>query len=108
MSVRVTFYTTASGRSPVVDYVQDLGKPERAKLLQALDEIENHGFEAIKVQFRQIEGKLWELKTSSHRLFYVVVGKEEAVLLHAYRKQSQKMPLKEREIALKRMKEVLS
>ena len=106
--VKVTFYTTASGRSPVVDYIQGLGKPERAKLLEALGEIEDYGFEAIKVRFRQIEGKLWEIKIASNRIFYVYVGVEELVLLHAYKKQGQKIPLKEREIALKRMKEVLS
>jgi hypothetical protein len=52
---------TASGRSPVLDYIQDLSKPERARLLEALDQIERHGFAAVRVQFRQIEGKLWEL-----------------------------------------------
>lgn len=106
--MRVTFYTTPSGRSPVVDYIHDLAIPERAKLLEALSQIEDYGFDAIKVRFRQIEGKLWEIKTSSHRVFYVVVGLEELILLHAYKKQSQKMPLKEREIAIRRMKEVLS
>lgn len=108
MTVKVTFYTTAAGRSPVVDYIQGLGKPERAKLLGALEEVENCGFDAIKVKFRQIEGKLWEIKTSSNRIFYVFVDKEELVLLHAYKKQGQKMPLKERDVALKRMREVLS
>ncbi len=29
------------------------------------------------------------------------------VLLHAYKKQGQKLPVKEKEVALKRMKEVL-
>lgn len=106
--MKVTFYTTVSGRSPVLDYIQDLPKPERARLLEALDQIERYGFDAVKVQFRQIEGKLWEIKAAAHRVFYVLIDREAMILLHAYRKQGQKLPLREREVAMKRMKEVLS
>ena|SRR3989338_4096048 len=105
--MKVSFYTTASGRSPVLDYIQDLSKPERARLLEALDQVEHYGFDAVRMQFRQIEGKLWEIKVSAHRVFYVMVRMEEMILLHAYKKQGQKMPLREREVAIKRMKEVL-
>lgn len=106
--MRVTFYTTTSGRSPVRDYISDLSKPERARLLEVLTQVEQYGFDAVRTQFRQIEGKLWEIKVSAHRVFYVMVHREEMVLLHAYKKQGQKMPLREREVAVKRMKEVLS
>ncbi len=106
--MKITFYTTPAGRSPVVDYIEDLPKQERARLLEALDQIEKCGFDAVRVQFRQIEGKLWEIKISSHRVFYVLIEHSELVVLHAYKKQGQKLPLKEREVAIKRMKEVLS
>lgn len=106
--MRVTFYTTTAGRSPVLDYVRNLSKPERARLLEALDQIERCGFDAVRVRFRQIEGKLWEIKVAVHRVFYVLIQQEEMVLLNAYKKQGQKMPLREREVAVKRMKEILS
>lgn len=106
--MRVTFYTTASGRSPVLNYIEDLAKSERARVLEALDQIENLGFDAVRIQFRQIEGKLWEIKVSQHRVFYVLIKSEEMVLLHAYKKQGQKLPTKEKEIARKRIKEILS
>ena len=73
-----------------------------------LDQIERHGFDAVRVQFRQIEGKLWEIKVSAHRVFYVVIEENEMVLLHAYKKQGQKLPIRERDIAIRRMKELLS
>jgi len=92
----------------VLDYINSLAKPERARVLEALDQIERRGLAAIRVQFRQIEGKLWEIKIGSHRVFYVMIDGEEMVLLHAYKKQQQKLPIKERDIALRRMKELLS
>jgi phage-related protein len=106
--VRITFFETDSGRSPVLKYILDSAKPERARLFEALDQIERHGFDAVRVQFRQIEGKLWEIKVSAHRVFYVVIEENEMVLLHAYKKQGQKLPIRERDIAIRRMKELLS
>ena len=106
--MRVTFFKTSSGRSPVLGYIQGLATPERARVFDGLDQIEQHGFNAIRVQFRQIEGKLWEIKVSSQRILYVVIERNEMVLLHAYKKQGQKLPIKERDIAVKRMKELLS
>lgn len=92
----------------MLDYINSLTKPERARVLEALDQIQQRGLAAIRVQFRQIDGKLWEIKISAHRVFYVMVAGDEVVLLHAYKKQQQKLPIKEREIALRRMKELLS
>lgn len=42
------------------------------------------------------------------RIFYVTVQHDALVLLHAYKKQSQKAPTKEIETAEKRMLEVTS
>jgi len=106
--VKVTFFRTASSRSPVLEYIQNLTKPERARVLEALEQVERRGLDAVRVEFRQIDGKLWEIKIGSHRVFYVMIDREEMVLLHAYKKQGQKLPVREREIAIRRMKELLS
>jgi phage-related protein len=44
---------------------------------------------------------------SAHRVFYVLLRKDEMVLLHAYRKRMRKTPPREIEIARRRMWEVL-
>lgn len=92
----------------MLEYIQSLAKPERARVLEALERVEGQGLDAVRVQFRQIDGKVWEVKIGSHRIFYVMIDKEEIVLLHAYKKQGQKLPVKERDIAIRRMKELLS
>jgi mRNA-degrading endonuclease RelE of RelBE toxin-antitoxin system len=53
----------------VLEYIQSLAKPERARVLEALEQVERRGLDAVRVQFRQIEGKLWEVKIGSHRVF---------------------------------------
>lgn len=105
--MKISFYTTASNRSPVLDYIKELAKPEKARLLEALDQIEKSGLDTVRIRFRQIEGKLWEIKISAHRVFYVLLEKDEMILLHAYKKQGQKLPIKEKELAVKRAKEIL-
>ncbi len=86
-------------------YLEALEANERALLLDVLDEIRQHGFEAGLVT-RQIEGKLWEIKASRHRVFYVTIKGPVMILLHAYKKQGQKAPRSEIEVARARMKEV--
>lgn len=90
-----------------MDYIDSLHKVDQAQLLEVFGQIEKNGLKAKQVRFRQIEGKLWEMKIWSYRVFYVLLSQSEMIVLHAYKKQGQKLPLKEKELALKRMKEVL-
>ena len=83
---------------------------DRAKVLGCLKSIEELVFDSPRVEFRQIDGKLWEIKirtkAAGYRFFYVTVRKSKLVILHAYKKQSQKAPAKEIKTALNRQKEV--
>ena len=105
--VKITFYQTPSGRTPVLDFLKKLQTPERARILAILADMEQYGLESGRVSFRQIEGKLWEIKISANQIFYVLAQRAEMVLLHAYKKQGQKLPLREKNVAIKRMKEIL-
>jgi len=109
--MKIFYYGLDSGRMPVKDFIDELDKPVKAKIYESLDSIKELGFEAPGVIFRQINGKLWEIKIKTtgggYRLFYVSVKVNIMILLHAYKKQSQKAPRKEIEIATKRLKEVL-
>ncbi len=107
MNLVVRFYTTPAGANPVRVYLEDLPDAELALITDALDDLRGHGLKAPGVVLRHIDGKLWELKVSRHRVFYVVIEGPELVLLHAYKKQGQKAPVHELETARRRMKEVL-
>lgn len=104
--MKIRFYLTAAGANPVVKYLDGLDGKDATEVFASLRYIEIHGLDG-SVVCRPISGKLWELKVSQQRVFYVVVSGPEVVLLHAYKKQGQKAPRGEIEVALKRMKEVL-
>ena len=109
--MKIHFYQTANGRKIVEDFIQALPNKDRGKVLAIFKSIELYGFQALQLQFRQIESKLWEIKIrasdGSYRFFYVALSREEIVIVHAYKKQSQKAPTREIETAKKRIKEVL-
>ena len=105
--MRLRYYATKRGAYPVAEYVESLSVPEQAVMAVLFQEISTRGLQARGVSFRQIEGKLWEIRGGAHRIFYVLRQQDEMVLLHAYRKQSQKAPVRQSEIARRRMKEVL-
>jgi len=116
-NIQIIFYRAPSGQEPVREYLSGLPLRDRAAAADVLDAIREHGLHAPGVRFKQIRGKLWEFYVEagvSHRIFYVVfffffffITGPMMVLLHSYKKQSQKAPAREIKTAERRMKEVL-
>ena len=110
--MRVYFYETQAGNSPIKRFIDGLPKQDQARFLEVIDEIEKNGWDATRIIFKPIEGKLWEVKfrslQSGYRVFYILLEKDLMVWLHAFSKKTQKTPQRELDIARKRMKEVLS
>lgn len=109
MKVIINYWRNPSGRAPVEKYIDNIDNiEERAEILSTLGGIQTHGTDAVGVEFRQIEGKLWELKIrthgNQHRIFYVVLKRSEMVLLHAFLKKTPKAPQNEIETAKQRLR----
>jgi phage-related protein len=108
----INYWQNPSGKAPVEKYIDNIhNKEERAEILATLNGIQQHGTDAVGVDFRQIDGKLWELKIrthgNQHRIFYVVLQRNEMILLHAYLKKTQRTPVNEIETAKQRMKQLM-
>ncbi|MDR0571930.1 MAG: type II toxin-antitoxin system RelE/ParE family toxin [Rickettsiales bacterium] len=110
--MKVVFYKKDSGREPIKEDICKLENDDKAEIVACLKDIEDVGFNSNRVQFRKIDGKLWEIKIETkncgYRIFYVVIDGDIILLLHFYKKQSQKAPRKEIEVAMKRMKDVIN
>lgn len=109
--MQIRFYTLASGRSPVEEFIQSLPKNDQARFADVYNGIKEHGLNCPRAQFRQLRGKLWEVKFTSpsggYRIGYVMMDRETMVWLHAFKKTTQKTPSQELDLAEKRMKELL-
>ena len=107
MKIDVRFYQTAAGAKPVAKYMRSLDKQARAALADALFAIQEKGIQESGVSCRQIDGRLWEIRPADQRAFYVLLTGAVMVVLHAYKKEGQKAPKKEVDLATKRMNEVI-
>ncbi len=103
--MEVRYYRSASGREPVRDYIEGLDAAERAPLLAMVLHLFSVGFDGLDV--KPLRGKLWEVRVTRHRVFYVAVAGPTVVLLHADKKQGQRAPPRELATAERRMREVL-
>ena len=109
--MQIEFFITENKRNPVLDFINKQEKKDQATILGCLQSVQELGLETPRVKFRQIDGRLWEIKirtpNGGYRIFYMTISKERMILLHAYQKKSQKAPKKEISMATKRLKVVL-
>ena len=109
--MRISFHRSSSGKSYIEGFLNKLSVEDRSAILAVFQDIRDYGLSAIGCQFRQLEGKLWEIKIRSfgggYRFFYVMLERDHMYVLHSYKKQGQKAPKLELELAQKRLKEVI-
>lgn len=109
--MKIKYYLTPSGRNPVNEFALSLSKEDQGRFIEVYLGIQEHGLGYERVAFRQLDGKLWEIKYSAkgggYRIAYVLIEKDCMVWLHAFKKKSQKTPRQDLELAQRRAKEVL-
>lgn len=99
-------YCTEGSKNLIKEYLSSLPKPLclegyaiRHKLLQ-------DGVEALPyLNTRHIKRKLWEIKFSTERIFYIVKDNDNIYFLHACKKQKGKAEKFELNTALERAKQ---
>lgn len=109
--INARFYHAESGNSPVLEWLKSLPSADRHEVGQDL----------MRVQFRWPIGMplcralgdgLWEIRSSlpSHRITRLIFCAEDGELyvLHGFIKKTQKTPVADLDLALKRMKEIQS
>ena len=102
--MQLIFFRTARGDEPARDYIDSLSPSEQETIEALLIELGRKGYLPFPFA-RKLKGveKLWELRPGRHRVIYFYYQGNKAVLLHAFKKQSQKTPEKEIEVARQRM-----
>ena len=98
-------YQSASGRDLIREYIDTLTEPEQIDALSVLECMEKDEFN--KIQFKRWQKRVYEVYFQKHnRMFYVVADNCNLYLLHACRKQKNKTEKKDKDIVIKRAKEL--
>jgi len=103
---QILFYEDRRGKSPALDFINELSAKDRAKVNIAFNLLEEFGIQLGMPHAKRIEGRLWELRPGDNRLFYFLHLERRFVILHGFRKQGMKTPEKEIATALRRMNEL--
>lgn len=103
----IVFYVDHRGKCPPREFIDELPVMEQARVRNVLRLLQEFGANLNMPHAKQIKGKLWELRPGGVRLFYFAYIGHQFVILHGYRKQSQKAPDREIEIAMRRMQDLL-
>lgn len=98
-------YTKENGETPVDEFMDELNTKEEAKVLRSIALLEEFGLIIGMPHVRHLDDGIYELRTKfSSNIFRVTIFhwyKDKIVLLHGFKKKTQKTPPRE----IKRAKE---
>ena len=113
----VEFYETQDGECQVWDFLEGLrikaasNKDARIQHKQAslyIELLQQNGTHMNENITKHLEDGIWELRPGNNRVFYFFFQDDIFVLLHQFRKKSQKTPKREIEIAKRERDDYLS
>ncbi len=110
---KVIFYIDEDGENPVGDFIISLSKKEQAKVFREVDLLQEKGIYLNFPHSSDISGyqglKELRIKFSSNniRIMYFLHVKNAFILLHGFRKKTQRISKKDLEIAITRMNDYL-
>ena len=105
----IQLYESLTGDQPVEKFILSLDIKAQDKITRTFDHLEEFGQNLGSPHMKKLTGtNLWELRIlggDSIRIFYVTVTGKTFLLLHGFKKKTQKTPQREIRIAEKRLHE---
>lgn len=104
----IEFYETEDGKCPIWDFLEALrlkaptNKDARIQHKQAslyIELLQQNGTHMNAEITKHLDDGIWELQPGNNRVFYFFYQNDTYVLLHQFRKKSQKTPKREIEKA---------
>ena len=109
MAWRVEYYHASRGTYPVKDFLISQERKVQLKVQSAIQILVQYGPYLKPPYMKKLATNLYELRIKSQvaiRIFYSPKS-NSYILLHAFKKKTQKTPDKELRIALDRMKDLI-
>lgn len=87
-------------------FLYGLPKSERSRIDKLVELFTEKGFSLSQTHLKKITKRIWELRPGNVRILLGIVEKE-VIILNAFIKKTAKTPVKEIEIAERRLKDYL-
>ncbi len=109
---KILLYKSPQGEAPVNSFILSLEPKGQLKVRNSLNLLKNFGLRIGVSHVKKLIGtELWELRilgSDSTRILYVTISGQNFLLLHGFKKKTNKTPSKEIKIAEKRLAEFKS
>lgn len=109
MSWKVFYFQYKPSHSPIKEFIDRQDIKTQTRIEQSINLLKVNG-PFLKPPFiKKLQNKLYELRIqgqASIRIFYTI-KKNTYYLLHAFKKKSQKIPLRDLKVAIDRMKNLI-
>ncbi|MBL7036710.1 type II toxin-antitoxin system RelE/ParE family toxin [Candidatus Microgenomates bacterium] len=107
---KVSFYRTKSGNTPIDDFILKSEKSVQSKISRQVKYLKEFGLTQSNPGLKKVAStNLWEariLGRNNIRIICVTIINERIVVLHIFKKKSQKTPRRELKLALTRYKDL--
>ena len=104
MKYTVEFYEKANGKSEIWDFLEKLrlrsknskdARIQYKQILLYIQLLQDNGTILSENITKHIEENIWELRPRNNRIFYFLHDQNKFILLHGFRKKTQKTPQRE-------------
>ena len=98
----VIFWKDKDGRRPILEYIRKLeakgdkdSRIKANKILEYIDYLRKEGPKAKEPYAKHLGGTIWELRPINDRIMYAAWDGTSFILLHYFKKKTQKTPQRE-------------
>lgn len=109
---KIDYYESPTGNKPVEEFINALEEKAQVKITKTIELLEEFGVAIGVPHAKKLVGTpLWELRilgSDSIRVFYIAKEQRSFLLLHAFKKKTQKTEKKEIKVAIGRLLEYQS
>ena len=106
---KVYFFQTARGTCPVKEFMEEQNEEIYAKILRSIKLLREGGPFLKPPDAKKIDRNLYELRVRGQEAVRIFYTKSSIgyILLHAFKKKTQKIPKKELKLAIDRMEKLV-
>ncbi|MCL2321474.1 MAG: type II toxin-antitoxin system RelE/ParE family toxin [Oscillospiraceae bacterium] len=109
----IYFYEDKDGHSPVYEYLQDLSQRtdkdshiNSNKINDYIQVLSEHGKNAGEPYIKHLDGDIWEIRPIRGRILFASWTDKGFILLHCFKKKTQKTPKREIDQAKRNLKDM--
>lgn len=102
----IYYFLDKDGNNPVKEFIHSLTVKEQAKVYAYINELKSQGSNLRRPMADYLRDGIYELRPKNNRIFYFFYLKENAILVHAIKKKTEKIPENDLRVCIKRKLEI--